>query len=134
MATARLARRRELSRRRQGWVKASGMADGVVRRPRAPRPTQSDFPIAPTDSVGEGGSKAVPAPQRSTAFAHTTALLEVRSNDVPRLLAWDDGNDFEGCAATSPLQDPLLQEPHVVATHELEATAKVGLHPAVNVF
>ncbi len=27
-----------------------------------------------------------------------------------------------------------MQEPHVVAAHELEATAKIGLHPAINVF
>src|SRR5258708_38401339 len=70
----------------------------------------------------------------SAAFAHPTALLEVRSNDLPRFLARDDGNDFKCCAVASPLQDPFLEEAHVVAAHELEATAKVGLHPTIDIF
>src|SRR6266404_1494780 len=60
--------------------------------------------------------------------------FEIRSNDLPRFLAWHNRNDFKGCAGTPPLQDPFLQEPHVAAAHELEATAKVGLYPAINVF
>jgi hypothetical protein len=32
------------------------------------------------------------------------------------------------------LQDPFLEEPHVVTAHQLEATAKVGLYPTIDVF
>src|SRR5262245_666914 len=59
--------------------------------------------------------------------------FEVGSNDLPGFLAGDDGNDLKGRAGTTPLQDPFLEQPHVVAAHELEATAEVGLDPAIDV-
>src|SRR5262249_8417268 len=60
--------------------------------------------------------------------------FEVRRDDLPRLIAWHDRNDFKGYAGAPPLQDPFLEETHVVAAHELEAAAEVGLHPTVDGF
>jgi hypothetical protein len=57
----------------------------------------------------------------------------MRSNNLPGFLTWYDGDDFERCARPSPLEDPFLEEPQVVATHYLKATGEIGLHPAIYV-
>jgi len=46
-------------------------------------------------------------------------------------LARHHRHDLNHSAEASPLENPLLKEPEVVALHELKAAAEVGLDPAV---
>src|SRR6516165_10728825 len=62
------------------------------------------------------------------------ADAEMALDDSLRLNACHDGDDLERHAAAAPLENPFLEEPRVVATHELKATGEVGLDPAVDVF
>ena len=59
---------------------------------------------------------------------------EIGLDDRPRLAARDHGDDLERHAAAAPLENPGLDEPQIVAAHELEAAGKVGLDPAVDIF
>ena len=60
--------------------------------------------------------------------------VQIGRHDLARLLARDDRHDLEGRAEPLAVQDPLLQEPGVVAFHELKAAVKIGLDPAPDVF
>ena len=59
--------------------------------------------------------------------------FEIRFDDRPRLCTRDDGHDFERHPAVAPLKNPALDEPQIVAAHQLEAAGKVGLDPAVDI-
>src|SRR6516164_7311755 len=57
----------------------------------------------------------------------------MRGHHGHRLLAGEDGDYFEGRAGAAPGEDPLLQQPQIIARHHLEAPTEVGANPAVNV-
>src|SRR5262245_25283534 len=59
--------------------------------------------------------------------------IEVGRDDLPGLGAGNDGNELERGSAAPPPEHPLLQEPRIVALHELEAPAEVRLDPAIDV-
>src|SRR5262245_21418196 len=60
--------------------------------------------------------------------------IEIRGNDLNRLVARNHRHDLEGRAGLAPVQGPLLEESQIVAAHKLETAGEVGLDPAVDVF
>src|SRR5262245_7719156 len=86
-----------------------------------------------------------PATMRAFSFAHPEAawprpppetrslLIQERRDDFASFLAADDWHDLEGGSCPSPLEHPLLQQPQVLALHQLEAATEIGFHPAVDV-
>src|SRR5579871_2287597 len=55
----------------------------------------------------------------------------MRLHHRARLGACDDRHDLERHAQAAPLQNPGLDQPEIVAAHELETAREIGLDPAV---
>src|SRR4030081_3021191 len=70
---------------------------------------------------------------RSSAV-ETLFLIQERRDDFPRFLARHHRHDLEGHAEPLAVQDPFLQQPRVVAFHQLEATVEIGFDPAPQIF
>jgi hypothetical protein len=60
-------------------------------------------------------------------------LVEIRRDHFAGVLARPHRDDLEGYAETPAIQDPLLQQPRVVAFHQLEAAVEVRLDPAPDI-
>jgi len=69
--------------------------------------------------------------------AHVSLLLfsatQVRRDNIASLRAAHHRNNLERDPCTSPIQHPILEQPKVIALHELETTTEVGLDPTINV-
>src|SRR4030081_1328628 len=69
---------------------------------------------------------------RSSAV-ETLFLIQERRDDFPRFLARHHRDDLEGHAEPLAVQDPFLQQPRVVAFHQLKAAVEIGLDPATDI-
>src|SRR5260370_33326781 len=63
------------------------------------------------------------------------ALLRIqkRSDDFPGFLVRHHRDDLEGHAETLAVQDPILQQPRVVAFHQLKAAVEIGFDPTPDI-
>lgn len=62
-----------------------------------------------------------------------SSLVQMRSYNFTGLRTADNRHNLEGCSGTSPLKDPLLEEPEVTTLRQLKTATEVLFHPAVNV-
>src|SRR5262249_2084575 len=84
-------------------------------------------------SPGPGPANSAP-PSRENALltAFFRSLLEPRGDPLHRLRRGDHG-DHVHVRDVAPAGDPLVEEPTIVALHDLIATAHVRRHPARDV-
>src|SRR5690349_3615273 len=74
-------------------------------------------------------------PIRPLNFAGRLFLIEIGRDHLARVLARHHRHDLEGHAELAIVgEDPFLQQPQIVAFHELEATVEIRLDPAADVF
>ena len=72
----------------------------------------------------------------SPGFAGSMNYFEIqkRRHDFAGLLARHDRHDLEGHAEPLAVQHPFLQQPRIVAFHQLEAAVEIRLDPAPDIF
>jgi hypothetical protein len=60
--------------------------------------------------------------------------IQERRDDFAGFLARHHWHDVKGHAEPPAVQDPLLQQPGIVAFHQLKTAVELGLDPAANIF
>jgi hypothetical protein len=70
---------------------------------------------------------------RSTCARRLIGIAQMRLYDCARVRAADHRHELESRSEATPSQHPLLQQPQVVALHELKTSSKIRLHPTVDV-
>src|SRR5690349_13437055 len=76
------------------------------------------------------GSGLVPALALLAALAARIIAIEIWRDHLTRLLARHHRHDLERRAGAAAVQYPFLQQPRVVALHQLKAAVEVRLDPA----